>query len=467
MTGLEDLGSGPSVRAAFERTQSLFALLKTVRSRRVGHGYRIDSGTHDPHPVTGRALRQARGPLHFISELSVPLSELEEALLCWAACGPNGLVAWDVSLDGGFNQIASTQGRTAPEPNNTRATDLLVLADHGCYLYRPESDPTAVAAFTGGDDDAYGSVLEWYRSGLVRLSDRRPDVDWAMRDEGAPNAPLHGPHQANMNRPGTLWLLPVADAGYLQSGLVDLFARRHAWIADDFADGRPAGLQPWLAEGRLERPVSLSGYEQGVLMNETYPAGCMVQNVRLAAEALGLGSWCFSGHDPQIVLGGRPELAVGLGFQFEPANFDAPVAAGRVKCSGLPGVKDATLVPTARYPTPESVVEHWYSERHGPKAWGSRGADNAIAQSRTAWRPERAEDFVEHPDARPPTWAWDAATAYIRYCVDCYGQWPVTYDPIQAGFGVTIHHVDADFYREHYRPGLLPEAIVNHHSRWH
>jgi len=279
-----------SLARALAGERSVFDVLRTVRSRRVGAGYRIDSGTSDPHPVTGRPMPQEAGPHAFVSELAPdPLAEWEEALLAWSACGPNGLVAWDVSLDGGFNQIASVLGRTAPEPNNTLATDLLVVADHGTYLYRPRPAEDELT-LPGGDPVALARrILGWYREGSTRILPGRPDVDWAMREPGAPSAPLHGPHQHNMNRPGSLWLLPITDVASLGSGMVDLFATRHAYLVDDFGDGRPAGLEAFVAPGRLERPVSLSAYEQGVLTNEIYPAGCVVQNVRLAAEAIDSG----------------------------------------------------------------------------------------------------------------------------------------------------------------------------------
>jgi hypothetical protein len=41
------------LKHAFERTPSIFNLLTTIRSRRVGRGYRIDSGTSIQHPATG------------------------------------------------------------------------------------------------------------------------------------------------------------------------------------------------------------------------------------------------------------------------------------------------------------------------------------------------------------------------------------------------------------------------------
>ena len=76
---------------AFEQSQTFFKLLTTIRSRRVGRGYRIDSGTEPKHPVTGRTLKQAAGPMKFVSKKDpLPLTRLEEALLCWAACGPTG-----------------------------------------------------------------------------------------------------------------------------------------------------------------------------------------------------------------------------------------------------------------------------------------------------------------------------------------------------------------------------------------
>ena len=67
---------------AFEKTDSFFKLCTTIRSRRVGRGYRIDSGTDFKHPVTGRAISQQKGPMQFISKKEPkPLTKLEEALI--------------------------------------------------------------------------------------------------------------------------------------------------------------------------------------------------------------------------------------------------------------------------------------------------------------------------------------------------------------------------------------------------
>src|SRR2546430_13670228 len=44
---------------------------------------------------------------------------------------------------------------------------------------------------------------------------------------------------------------------------------------------------PWVKEGQLEFPVTISQIEQFIFQVETYPPGSYVQNMRLAAEAIG------------------------------------------------------------------------------------------------------------------------------------------------------------------------------------
>ncbi len=456
------------LRRAFQGTPSVFELLRTVRSRRVGQGYRIDSGTTDPHPVTGRLMAQESGPNRFVSEEPpVRLTELEEALLAWAACGPNGIVTWDISFDGGFNQLVHAAGRTAPEPNNSHATDLLIINDQGVSLYRPDLTRAETVLMDGEGDNRLDSILDWYRSGRTQILPHRPDVDWAMRKPALPFSPLNGPHQFNMNLPGTTWFLPITDVARLHNGIVDLFATRHVYLVDDFAGDRPAGVERWRESGRLERPLPLSVYEQGVLQAETYPAGCIVQNLRLAAEALGLGTWCFSGHDSEILMGVHPDLASGLKFQYEPENHRVPMASGRRQIFGLPGVIEATYVPSPGFPDAATLVSYWREARYGASTWTDSGPGNLVSRGQSPWSVHRADELRTHPRAFVDDWAWDATAAFIGYCVDVYGQWPVTYCSLQCGFGVVVHHVDPAFYDRHYRPGYITDRIKSHFDDWH
>jgi|FaiFalDrversion3_1042247.scaffolds.fasta_scaffold00111_2 hypothetical protein len=454
------------LKRAFEGTDPLFRLLATVRSRRVGLGYRIEPGEEERHPVTGRRMFQERGPLAFKSEKEpVPLSEAEEALLCWAACGPNGVIAWDIAVHGGFHELTWLAGRTVPSPGNSLATDLLVINDRGAFIYKPGLQRGKPVEIEGEED--YGKVLQWYRQGLVQIADRRPDVDWALRLPAAPHATLMGPYQYNINRPGSSWLIPITDAAWLNSALINLFDWWHYYPVDEWQGGRPAGVEPWLGEGMLELPVPISALEQLIFQVEMYPVGCMVQNIRLAAEALGLGSWVFCGFNPDVILGAYPEAARGLGFQVAEPNSKAPVASGQLKIFGLAGVKEATFVPSPRYPDARALVDDWYREKYGPGGVFAEGEDNYIRRVGAPWKRETAEAIIGHPRNRPAPWVREALIAYIDYCVAHYGQWPVTYNPMQAHFCAVVHHLDTDFYDRYYVPGYVTERIRRHFQDWH
>ena len=290
------------LRRFFEETPSVSKLLTTLRSRRVGLGYKIETGEEETHPVTGRVMKQERGPLEFkSSEAVVPLSETEQALLCWAGIGPNGMVNWDIAIHGGFHELAWLSGRTAASPGNSFATDLIVINDHGVSLYNPGLEREKRVEIEGPED--YWKVINWFESGTQKISDSRPDIDWSVRAPGAPHATLFGPYQYNVNRPGTAWLIPITDMGWLYfSVLLNLFDVWHLFPLDD-ATQQPAGVGQWVREGQLEMPVPISSLERFLFQVETYPAGSMVQNIRLSAEAMGLGAWIFCGFFDDILMG--------------------------------------------------------------------------------------------------------------------------------------------------------------------
>jgi hypothetical protein len=473
-TGTGSGGESEQLRRAFEEGPSAFELLRGMRTRRVGLGYRIDSGTTEKHPVTGREMSQMKGPMEFVSQKEpVALTEVEEALLAWAACGLNGIAAWDISLDGGFHELNEIAGRTASAPGNSWAHDLLIINDDGAFIYNPGKNVTnTIEMALNGHAEAgrYDKVLEWYRSGCTQILDERPDIDFMTRIPGVHNATLMGPYQYNINRPGTSWMIPITDAGKLNDAIINFHDAWHMYMIDEWNGGRPAGVEQWIGEGKLELGIPIAAEEQLIFQVEMYPAGIMVQNIKLACEALGLGHWNFCGFNPDILFGAMPDLTRGLGFQVEPPNPKAPISTGQLKVYGIEGVKTATYCPSPQYPTAESLVDAWWESKYGEGRWGDPGPKNLLreAQGMGPWKNDSYVDgILNHPRHKPEPWCKEATTAYIQYCIDNFGQWPVTYNPMQAHFGVVVHHLDTDFYDQHYRPGYLHERHHNHFNNWH
>jgi nitroreductase len=444
-------------RQAFGIEGGIFDLLRTVRSRRVGRGYRIDSDTSESHPVTGRPMTQDPGPMPFVSKKEpAALTELEEALLCWAGCGPNGIAAWDISMRGGFHELTWISGRTCPQAGNSLATDLLVVNDDGAFIYKPGLERSSNVEIRAAGE-AEDKVLDWYRKGMIQILDERPDVDWALRAPGAPGATLMGPYQYNLNRPGATWFVPITDAGWLNSALINFFDFWHMYPIDEWNGSRPAGVEKWIGEGKLELGTTIAAEEQLIFQVEQYPTGAIIQNIRLAAEALGLGSWCFCGFNPDVLFGAMPEVTRGLGFHVEAPNPRAPVSTGQTKIFGIRDVKEATYVPGPRFKSGEQLVDHWFNEKYGPGGVFHRGEDNPMVKGLAPWKPELAEQIARHPDNEPADWVRPALIAYIDYCVENFGQWPVTYNPMQAHFSVVVHNLDDEFYDRYYRDGILTE----------
>lgn len=450
----------------FEETPSVSKLLTTLRSRRVGQGYKLDTGEEDTHPATGRAMKQERGPLAFAStEKVVPLSEVEQAILCWSAIGPNGMVNWDIAIHGGFHELAWLAGRTAASPGNSFATDLLVINDNGVSLYNPGIEREKRVEIEGPED--YGKVMQWFQTGSQKILDSRPDIDWAVRAAGAPHASLFGPYQYNINKPGTAWLIPITDMGWLYfSVLLNLFDVWHLFPLDD-ATQQPAGVGKWVREGQLEMPVPISSLEKFIFQVETYPAGSMVQNARLAAEAMGLGAWIFCGFFDDILMGAYPGIAKGLGFKSEPLNPKAPAAMGALKVFGLEGVKEGTYVPSPRYKNGSEVIKQMLDEKYGHGATMADDESNWVLTHGGPFKPEVIREIVKDPAVHVSDWAVEATIAYVDYCVDRYGQCPVYNNSLECNFGVIVHHLDPAFYEKYYTSSAITEQIREHMQHWH
>jgi hypothetical protein len=217
----------------------------------------------------------------------------------------------------------------------------------------------------------------------------------------------------------------------------------------------------------LEFPVTISQYEFSVFQGDTYPDGSYVQNMRLTAEAMGLGAWIFCGYFDDVLMGASPEITPGLGFHVEPPNPKAPLKSGATKIFGIEGVKESTYAPSPKYADGRRLIEAMLAEKYEPGGAMAKGDDNWMLRHGGPFRPEVVREIVEHPRARISNWAVEAAIAYVDYCIDRYGQCPVYFNPMQCNFGVVVHHVDPSFYERFYSGDCVTPQIRSHMDEWH
>ncbi|KKK62717.1 hypothetical protein LCGC14_3001540, partial [marine sediment metagenome] len=358
-------------------------------------GYRCETG--EPETLewsNGQTVKQAKGPLAFTSEREpVPLSELEEALVSWAACGPNGIMLADIPVHGNLSSLLGWAGRTIPAADSNSALDLFIVNDRGVHVYRPSEERSGPVEISSPDD--YGKVLDWYRSGLETISDRRPDIGWHAAPEDTRSVDMMSPAQYNVNRPGSTWFLPVGDVGLEWLNL--LFSCYEWWGTflakpEDFS---PAGCDMWVKPGFLENGWPVPAFDEMVAAQHASQAGCMIQNIRLACEALGLGAWRLGAYSSDLVLGGFPDIARGLGFEYMQRDAERnPMSV--MTATGLPGVKEVVVVPSKRFPTAADAVRHVKELRYEPGGPLAQERNFALEHG-APYKPEVMEEILEHP----------------------------------------------------------------------
>ncbi len=448
------------IKRVFEAGPSVFQALSQVRTRRVGEGYKVAPGKEDQLPVTGKVTVD-RGPLAFESDRKpTPLSEVEMALLCWAGCGPNGMSLLDIDPNNDLSTVLTYAGRTIPGPCNDFGVHLFYSTDEGTFLYRPPLDRSKPVEIEGDDD--YLKILEWYRKHSIKISDRPIDIDWGSPEKWGPagKGSLSGIWQYNLRRPGSALFIPVTEIGKEMINVIMSGMEYMKWLFVDDDTGEPMGIADWAKPGYLEIPVPWSMYEEIVLTLEHCVVGAAVQNIRLAAEAMGLGHWNFGGIAEDLILGGMPDLAKGLGFQFQ-------LMKTRNFFQGLPGIWEGWGWPSPWFKSTDEMVDKNVQLRYSPdgKFFGAGCTEGCIDQ--LPYKKEVVEAIRNHPKIKISEWVIQATKALLKYIVDKYGRFPVYSAPFHAQFVIQVHHLDPAFYEKYYVPGFLHERILNHYRDWH
>src|SRR5262249_34928043 len=136
--------------------------LKERRSRRVCHGMTLPDG-----------------PLAYTSPTPpVPLTETEEALLAFAACGITGCALSDLPFgpNSGGNIMAGLLGRTIASGDAIQTVSLVVVNDSGAYFYRRPQDFDAKIIHELTQLSAADKFEEQARRMRVKVCDQRPEI---------------------------------------------------------------------------------------------------------------------------------------------------------------------------------------------------------------------------------------------------------------------------------------------------
>jgi hypothetical protein len=421
--GLDELRDFPLMQAIFGR-----------RARRFGLGMEIPSG-----------------PLAYVSQREpVPLSELEKALLIAAGTGVSG---WNFGVPFGPARPAEhghfTQrftGRTGPTAAGIGTPVLFHTDDSGTWLTNTRDvTPLAVNEPVSSGDDV-DRIIGVCRDHTVRLSDRRLDL---------PSAPGHlmEPNIWMANREGTTVFMPMGDASEQLLGILAIFLANGYVIRDDGAKRLAGDLAPFVRSGLLDdkKAFPLSVLELSAYEANTMELAFMGHNIVLALQAMGLGGLFFNGVNRWSVLGAYAEDGIqGLGFRLvsdERWTTPNPV--------GLDNHFEA-LVPPFQTDM-RSAVETFVARKFGP-----RGAYDAATPG--AWKDSAkvkgsvapySDEFI------------DCMTTVAQYIHDSYGRFPANYPTIALTGYVQAHHLDTDFYDEHYAPGAYLRTHAEHLQRWH
>jgi hypothetical protein len=432
-------------------TFPLFDALQSRRSRRFGLGMRMD------------------GPLAFESRHEpVPLTEEEQAILAFAACGITGYALNDLTLGAGQGGsiMSGLVGRTVASADAIQSATLLVTDDSGTWLLRRPQDLSSDQVADLVAMSRRGDVLGMYRLIRVRLSDRRSQL------------PLEPPQGVRVNRwsfnaPASTYFLPIRDIGYLMiNGLLEFLNEdSRMFPVDERAMYRPAGVRRFSRRrgGHLEddlrhgRAASIEAGERIASDLATVEVGMMLQNLGLACEALGIGGF------PNFAMVNGDWLE-GLGFR----TMTMPVSRFlRVPFPVRTALRLQRQNIAIRYPIGLEVDGETILRSYSPPYFPSmRAAVEAVVEEKFGaqgiYRGRAAQSAWLDPATVSggivgiSDMAIEATVAFCEYVFDRYGRFPAYLPSFSTVVGFQVAHLDTHFYDRHYRPDVLTSAHRRH-----
>jgi len=420
----------------------------------------------------GVGMEMKAGPLAYKSEAPpLRLSEDEEALLAFAACGVTGPALGDLAYGsaGGGGIMAGILGRTVASGDAIQAVSVFVINEDGAHLLKRSRD------FAPAE---YPEIVELSRDGRYGELYRRSRV---KVKEGRVEAPLEPFYNLSVNRwslydRSSTYFLPVNDLTllYINGVLEILSAENAAYIVDERRWYLPAGLKRfaktkggWLNnDPKAQRTLTIQQLETLVTEFVTIEQGMVMQNLALMTQAVGLGGFPHWAAHPwgwlealgfrtkrmpgTRYLGMRPifsKLAGLFGLDTEVTCGLGLEAGGRPLLTPFCPPYYASMADAVH-----AVVELKYGDQGVFRGGASRGA----------WR--KPEAIVKATDP-PSQGAVDATIAYCEYVYKRYGRFPAYQPPFRTVLGYQASHLDTAFYDRFYKPEALSETQRRHMER--
>ena len=411
-----------------------FPLIEAIHGRRAR---RFSLGSEIPDGPL--AYKSAHPPL--------PLTDLEKMLVLTSAAGNTG---WHYAITRNAtyaphlaNYSGAAGGRTFPSAAGFHTSEVFFTDDEGVYLFETRDAPKLVEREPGDPVDIE-QVIEAHRSRIRKLADGRLNIP--------PEEPyMEGHNTWCVNRPGSLLLIPVADVAQTMIAILCFITQNGYSMTDDVSGERVPGMEQFRNLVDIDEPFPLSFLEQYALTEATAELTTSCYAGMLMLQAMGLGGWMFDGIDRHTVLGASGDAAVpGLGFRYDTdERWALPNPTGR------DGVFTAYCPP--HYPDMAAAVEAFARRKFGPGGPFDPGTPGAWKES------ARVRSAAEvHSDEFKACVALQA-----QYILDRYGKFPGTVPSLFCLTYLQAHHLDLEFYDEHFGPGAYLPSQADHMADWH
>jgi hypothetical protein len=451
---------------AIERLLSypLIEAMTHRRSRRFSMGATMPGG--------GLAYKSPHAP--------VPLTKVEEAVLCFAAAGINGFCLGDVPFapgdlkeGGGGNVMAALTGRIGASADAVHSAALFVINDEGTYLLRRPQD------FSLDEINSLASLAAEKR--FDEIYDRMRILVHKGRTSIPREVPFVFPfNKWSTNLPGSTYFLPACDLSsmYINVLLSGFDEQMALFVVDERADFQPAGLKRFGQSqgGRLHddlngnRVLPVLGIEATIVEFMLAEQAFIIHNLSLMEQAMGLGGWT---HYATATETGWLEA---LGFRIAEQRASQMLHAGFFKrlimnllgqdkefphALGLTvdGVDVIKPFCPPYYKSMEDAVLA-YVEFKRTNAWQ---ADLKPSYAAT-WKDPKA---VQGAIPKFSDECISATIAYCSYIYETYGRFPAYFGPLRTTMAHQSHHLELEFYDKFYRPGAYTATQAEHMEHWH